>query len=56
MLPRPGTIYRCHVCRLELTIDEATNKLTVPPFDTQAEPTDRADDKPTRKPAKKLTR
>jgi hypothetical protein len=50
MLPRPGTVYRCHVCRLELMIDEATNKLTIPPFDDLAERPDTATAKPTRKP------
>jgi hypothetical protein len=55
MLPRPGAIYRCHVCRLELTIDEHTNKLTVAPFDVFVPPTDTATaaDKPARKSAKK---
>jgi hypothetical protein len=24
--PRPGVIYRCHVCRLELVIDPVTDK------------------------------
>jgi len=32
-MPRVGHHYRCHVCRLELVIDENTNKLTVTPFD-----------------------
>jgi hypothetical protein len=30
--PRPGVIYRCPVCRLELVVDERTNKLTVAPI------------------------
>ena len=30
-LPRTDRPYRCHVCRLELVIDERTNTLTVPP-------------------------
>jgi hypothetical protein len=30
--PRPRTIYRCHVCRLELILDETTHKLTVAPL------------------------
>jgi hypothetical protein len=35
--PRPRVIYRCHVCRLELVLDRATGKLTVPPIlDTDA--------------------
>jgi hypothetical protein len=32
-MPRPGHRYRCHICRLELVIDERTNKLTVTPAD-----------------------
>jgi hypothetical protein len=32
-MSRAGHHYRCHICRLELVIDESTNKLTVPPFD-----------------------
>jgi hypothetical protein len=27
--PEPRRVYRCHVCRLELTLDETTHKLTV---------------------------
>jgi hypothetical protein len=30
-LPRPGVLYRCHVCRLELIVDPRTERLTVPP-------------------------
>jgi len=30
--PRPGVVYRCHVCRLELVVDDQTQKLTVPPL------------------------
>jgi DNA-directed RNA polymerase subunit RPC12/RpoP len=30
--PRPGVIYRCPVCRLELVVDERTTKLTVAPL------------------------
>jgi hypothetical protein len=30
--PRPRVIYRCPVCRLELVVDESTNKLTVAPL------------------------
>ena len=30
--PRPGQVYRCHVCRLELVLDTTTKKLTVTPF------------------------
>jgi hypothetical protein len=32
-MPRPGHRYRCHVCRLELTIDEATHRMAVPPLE-----------------------
>ena len=35
--PRPGTRYRCHICRLELTLDPATNRLTVTPMDAGQE-------------------
>jgi hypothetical protein len=35
--PRPGSYYRCHVCRLELVLDPYTNKFVVRPL---------ADDKP----------
>jgi len=31
--PRAGVIYRCAVCRLELTLDGETDKLTVAPLD-----------------------
>jgi hypothetical protein len=27
--PEPKRVYRCHVCRLELTLDETTHKLRV---------------------------
>ena len=37
-VPRPGARYRCHVCRLELTLDPTTNKLTVTPVDAPDEP------------------
>jgi hypothetical protein len=30
-LPRPGVLYRCHVCRLELIVDPRTERLTVSP-------------------------
>jgi len=29
---RPQTIYRCHVCRLELILDQNTHKLIVAPL------------------------
>ncbi len=32
--PRAGMVYRCHVCRIELVLDAATEKLTLSrPFD-----------------------
>ena len=31
--PRPNALYRCHVCRLELMLDESGERLTVAPFD-----------------------
>jgi DNA-directed RNA polymerase subunit RPC12/RpoP len=42
--PRPGVIYRCHICRLELVVDDQTQKLTVRPFP------DAAGDKGVRRP------
>jgi rubredoxin len=30
--PTPGRLYRCHVCRLELVLDQATNRMQVPPL------------------------
>jgi hypothetical protein len=30
--PRPHAHYRCHVCRLELMVDERTAKLAVAPL------------------------
>jgi transposase-like protein len=30
--PRAGERYRCHICRLELVLDQETNKLTVAPM------------------------
>ena len=32
--PEPKRVYRCHVCRLELTLDETTQKLTLAPLVT----------------------
>jgi hypothetical protein len=37
-MPRPGHRYRCHICRLELVIDQSTNKLTIAPFDEPGAP------------------
>jgi hypothetical protein len=28
----PRRVYRCHICRLELILDEITGKLTVAPL------------------------
>jgi len=30
--PQPRKVYRCHVCRLELVLDEDTQKLVVAPL------------------------
>jgi hypothetical protein len=30
--PQPGQIYRCHVCRVELVLNEALQQLTVAPL------------------------
>jgi hypothetical protein len=32
--PEPKRVYRCHVCRLELVLDDATQTLTVAPLPT----------------------
>jgi len=37
-MPRPGTRYRCHICRLELVLDPAKHRLTVRPFDEGDDP------------------
>jgi hypothetical protein len=31
-MPRPGVVYRCHICRLELIVNGATGKLDMPPI------------------------
>jgi hypothetical protein len=33
--PQPGVIYRCHICRLELVLDERTKKLVLVPLPEQ---------------------
>jgi len=33
--PRPRDRYRCHVCRLELVVDDDTEKMTVALFDVE---------------------
>jgi hypothetical protein len=30
--PRPGVTYRCHICRLELILNETTDKLSMAPL------------------------
>jgi hypothetical protein len=30
--PKIGETYRCHICRLDLTVDADTQKLTAAPF------------------------
>jgi hypothetical protein len=35
--PRPGIVYRCHICRLELVWDREANRLVVAPLDPPAE-------------------
>jgi hypothetical protein len=37
-MPRPGVIYRCHICRLELVMDRMTGKMTVAPLVTDDPP------------------
>jgi hypothetical protein len=34
-IPRPKTLYRCHVCRLELMLDESGERFTVTPLDDE---------------------
>jgi hypothetical protein len=34
--PRPGVVYRCHICRLELILDALTGRLTVASFPPEA--------------------
>jgi hypothetical protein len=42
--PQRGTVYRCHICRLELILDGPNGKLTVMPVlrDTPDTASDRA--------------
>jgi len=30
--PTPGRLYRCHVCHLELVVNERTHRLDLPPL------------------------
>ena len=39
--PIAGIVYRCHVCRLELTIDSTTGKLALVPLPTTDPPKSR---------------
>ena len=32
--PRPHVVYRCHICRLELMLDQTTDKLAPTPIAT----------------------
>jgi hypothetical protein len=34
--PRPGVVYRCLICRLELILDAPTGRLIVAPFPPEA--------------------
>jgi hypothetical protein len=36
--PLPKKVYRCHVCRLELVLDDSTNTLVVVPFSSPSLP------------------
>ena len=38
--PLPKKVYRCHVCRLELVLDEHASKLVVVPFAASSQPED----------------
>jgi rubredoxin len=33
-MPHPGSVYRCHVCRLEFIADLATQRLVLAPLPT----------------------
>lgn len=33
--PRLGAVYRCHVCRIELTLDPEAERLNVAPLDDE---------------------
>src|SRR5436190_20010003 len=35
-MPRPGTIYRCHTCGLELVLSSTIDRLTVAPIESTA--------------------
>jgi hypothetical protein len=40
-VPHAHIVYRCHVCRLELVLDETTQKMTVAPFAEEPQDRDR---------------
>jgi hypothetical protein len=44
-LPEPRRVYRCHVCRLELVLDDKGHKLTVAPLAAERPPAGRATDR-----------
>ncbi len=37
-VPRAQTVYRCHVCRLELVLDESVHRLVVAPLPSERAP------------------
>ena len=36
--PRPGVVYRCNICRLELMVDMQTRNLALAPLPTDTPP------------------
>ena len=44
-MPEPRRVYRCHICRLELILDEHQHKLTVAPLPGEAPPMRRKTDR-----------
>ena len=46
--PRAGAVYRCHVCKLELMLDEPSGKLTLAPLPAD-DIKDTATDRPRRR-------
>jgi len=36
--PRANVAYRCHVCKIDLTLDEKTNRLAVAPLTDRQRP------------------
>jgi len=43
--PEPNRVYRCHVCRLELVLDDTTHRLTVTPVSVPVAHNRRATDR-----------